>query len=166
MLLPARRSHAEDLEAEAKVVTDKERLIGLFAAPLAAGIALVVTDSLIANDPAATLANGQPNRLHVERQHLSRGSGRDVGALGDRARRVVVPQASPDRHRPRFVRVGDLQLALLGIRGAVHHRWRVVPRPRLPAPPTPAGGEWRLTLAARARRRWIRQLLRAETDRE
>ena len=65
MLLPARRSHAEDLEAEAKAVTDKERLIGLFAAPLAAGIALVVTDSLIANDPAATLANGQPNRLHV-----------------------------------------------------------------------------------------------------
>lgn len=55
----------EELENAEKTASNKERLIGLFAAPLAAAIALVVTNSLIANDPSATLANGQPNKLHV-----------------------------------------------------------------------------------------------------
>lgn len=55
----------EALDAGERSANDKERLIGLFAAPLAAGIALMVTNSLIANDPSAILADGQPNRLHV-----------------------------------------------------------------------------------------------------
>jgi hypothetical protein len=56
---------AEELEVAVQFANDKERLIGLVAAPLAAAIGFLVIGALIANDPAAFLKNGQVNRLHV-----------------------------------------------------------------------------------------------------
>lgn len=58
-------STVEELEAAVKRADDKERLVGLLAAPLAGMIGLVVTGNLIANDPKALTASGQLNRLHV-----------------------------------------------------------------------------------------------------
>jgi hypothetical protein len=58
------RSVAE-LETNVKFANDKERLIGLIAAPFAAAIAILVSGSLIVNDPPARLKNGQINTLHV-----------------------------------------------------------------------------------------------------
>jgi len=55
----------EELEATLRSATDKERLIGLLAAPLAAAIGILVISALIVNDPPALLKNGQVNRLHV-----------------------------------------------------------------------------------------------------
>ncbi len=55
----------EELEAASKYADDKERLIGLVAAPLAAAIGFLVIDALIANDPPARLADGGINKLHV-----------------------------------------------------------------------------------------------------
>jgi len=55
----------EVVEAELRRSDDKERLIGLIAAPVAAVIGLLVTGTLIARDPAATLAGGAPNPRHV-----------------------------------------------------------------------------------------------------
>ena len=54
-----------ELEDAVRRADDKERLIGLLAAPIAAMIGLLVTGSRLANDPKATLANGQLNKLHV-----------------------------------------------------------------------------------------------------
>jgi hypothetical protein len=54
-----------EIEAAIKRADDKERNIGLVAAPLAAGIGLLITSSLVANDPKARLANGHVNTLHV-----------------------------------------------------------------------------------------------------
>jgi hypothetical protein len=55
----------EELETLAKSANDKERLIGLLAAPWAAGVGLLITSSLINNDPPAHLADGAVNKLHV-----------------------------------------------------------------------------------------------------
>lgn len=55
----------EELEAAAKSADDKERLIGLLAAPFAAAIGLLVTAALISHNPPARLADGQPNKLHA-----------------------------------------------------------------------------------------------------
>ncbi len=62
--------HAEpttvaELEAAVKQADDKERLVGLIAAPLATAIGLLVVGSLIANDPKALLSNGAINPAHV-----------------------------------------------------------------------------------------------------
>ena len=63
---PAAESRSVDeLEAELRSATDKERAIGLIAAPFAAAIGILVMSALISNDPAAILKNGRPNRLHV-----------------------------------------------------------------------------------------------------
>jgi hypothetical protein len=55
----------EEIEGASKRANDKERLIGLLVAPVAAGIGFAVTASLVANDPKALLANGQINPHHV-----------------------------------------------------------------------------------------------------
>ena len=55
----------EELEAAASRANDKERLIGLLAAPIAAAIGILVIGSLIVNDPPARLKNGHVNTLHV-----------------------------------------------------------------------------------------------------
>jgi len=55
----------EELEAAAKSADDKERLIGLLAAPFAAAIGLLVTAALISHNPPARLADGLPNKLHA-----------------------------------------------------------------------------------------------------
>lgn len=54
-----------EIEAAIKRANDKERLIGLLAAPVAAAIGLIITASLVAHDPKATYANGQIDKLHV-----------------------------------------------------------------------------------------------------
>ncbi|MGO8875947.1 MAG: hypothetical protein ACLQNG_09305 [Acidimicrobiales bacterium] len=58
-------SSREELEAAVHFADDKERLIGLLAAPLAAAIGILVISALIVNDPAALLRSGLPNKLHV-----------------------------------------------------------------------------------------------------
>ena len=55
----------EEIEGAINRADDTERLIGLIVAPLAAAIGLVVTSTLIANDPKAHLASGAINKLHV-----------------------------------------------------------------------------------------------------
>jgi hypothetical protein len=54
-----------ELEEAISRADDKERLIGLLAAPIAGMIGLLVTGSLLANDPKSLLNNGQLNKLHV-----------------------------------------------------------------------------------------------------
>jgi hypothetical protein len=53
-----------EIEAAIKRADDKERLIGLLAAPVAAAIVFVVMATLVHNDPAATI-NGVTNPRHV-----------------------------------------------------------------------------------------------------
>jgi hypothetical protein len=55
----------EELEAATARADDKERLVGLLGAPVAAAIGLLVSASLIANDPKSVLANGVINTKHV-----------------------------------------------------------------------------------------------------
>jgi hypothetical protein len=55
----------DELQAEIKTASDKERAIGLIAAPFAALIAFVIITTLINHDPAALLANGQVNPRHA-----------------------------------------------------------------------------------------------------
>ncbi len=54
-----------EIEAAIKQANDKERLIGLLAAPVAAGIGLLTMTALINNDPKALYSNGQINPHHV-----------------------------------------------------------------------------------------------------
>jgi len=53
-----------EIEAAIKRANDKERLIGLLAAPVAAVIVFVVMSTLVHNDPSALLSNGLPNPHH------------------------------------------------------------------------------------------------------
>lgn len=62
---PKPKPSVPDLEAEVRSADDKERLVGLLAAPFAAGIAIIVSADLITHDPAARLANGLVNPKHV-----------------------------------------------------------------------------------------------------
>jgi hypothetical protein len=55
----------EEAARAARDADDKERLIGLIAAPVAAAIAFLVNAAVVAHDPPALLANGQPNKAHV-----------------------------------------------------------------------------------------------------
>lgn len=55
----------DELEADVRSANDKERLIGLVAAPFAAAIGILVISALIVNDPPARLKNGQIDTLHV-----------------------------------------------------------------------------------------------------
>jgi hypothetical protein len=57
---------AAEIEAEARSADDTERLIGLFAAPVAAALAIVISSVLVSDDPKALFANGQPNPKHVD----------------------------------------------------------------------------------------------------
>ncbi len=54
-----------ELEAAIKRANDKERLIGLLAAPIAAAIVFLVMSTLVHNDPSALLSNGLANPRHV-----------------------------------------------------------------------------------------------------
>ena len=58
-------SSVEELEAVVKRANDKERLIGLIAAPVAAAIGILVISALIVNDPPAYLKDHRVNTLHV-----------------------------------------------------------------------------------------------------
>ncbi|HEV3281301.1 MAG TPA: hypothetical protein VG032_06820 [Acidimicrobiales bacterium] len=54
-----------ELEAAVKRADDRERMIGLVAAPIAAALGFIISASLVANDPKALLSTGQINKLHV-----------------------------------------------------------------------------------------------------
>jgi len=54
-----------ELEAQIRSASDKERLVGLLAAPWAAGIGVLVVAALINHDPTAHLASGLVNSKHV-----------------------------------------------------------------------------------------------------
>ncbi|HEV8064167.1 MAG TPA: hypothetical protein VGP46_05015 [Acidimicrobiales bacterium] len=56
---------ADQLALAVKSADDKERLVGLLAAPIAALIGMVITSSLIANDPPALLKGAVLNARHV-----------------------------------------------------------------------------------------------------
>ncbi len=56
---------AEAVEAEVRSATDKERLIGLLAAPWAALIGILISTELVRHDPATLLPTGQANPAHV-----------------------------------------------------------------------------------------------------
>jgi hypothetical protein len=62
---PDRPETVEELEEAVKYADDKERLIGLTAAPLAAILAFAIISADISSDPAALLKNGQVNKLHT-----------------------------------------------------------------------------------------------------
>ena len=62
---PSAPRSVEQIEETVRKIDDKERIIGLLAAPIAAAIALMVTAALIANDPPAHLKSGQVNPKHV-----------------------------------------------------------------------------------------------------
>jgi hypothetical protein len=55
----------DEIQAAIDRADDTERLVGLVLAPVAALIGLIVTGSLISNDPKALLANGAVNIKHV-----------------------------------------------------------------------------------------------------
>jgi len=55
----------DELEEASRSANDKERLVGLLAAPFAAVIGILVINTLIADDPPALLKGGATNKLHV-----------------------------------------------------------------------------------------------------
>jgi hypothetical protein len=55
----------DELEARVRSADDKERLVGLIAAPFAAAIGILVISALIVNDPPAHLKNGLVDTRHV-----------------------------------------------------------------------------------------------------
>ena len=56
---------ATELTAEISSATDKERIIGLLAAPWAAAIGILIASALISRDPPAVTAAGLVNHLHT-----------------------------------------------------------------------------------------------------
>lgn len=55
----------DDLERAASSMTNKERLVGLIGAPVAAFLTFVVTAALVSGDPSARLRSGRLNPAHV-----------------------------------------------------------------------------------------------------
>lgn len=55
----------EELQVAVKSANDKERIVGLIAAPLSAAIGILVMSALISNDPPVRLASGALNKTHV-----------------------------------------------------------------------------------------------------
>jgi hypothetical protein len=51
----------EELEAASTTISDRERIIGLVCAPVAAAVAFFIINADIANDPAQYLSSGAPN---------------------------------------------------------------------------------------------------------
>jgi hypothetical protein len=54
----------EELQAAESYADDKERFLGLLAAPLAAAIGFFIANYLVEHNPPALLKNGQVNPLH------------------------------------------------------------------------------------------------------
>ncbi|MGI0152000.1 MAG: hypothetical protein ACREC5_08705, partial [Thermoplasmata archaeon] len=57
-------SSLDELRAVERYADDKERLLGLIAAPLAAAIGFFIANYLIGHDPPAYLKDGAVNPLH------------------------------------------------------------------------------------------------------
>ena len=126
-----------ELEAAVKRSNDKERLVGLLMAPVAAGIGFLVTTALVANDPKV------PSPHHVNPSQYT-----ELGLLTMALALVMLGTAwfrkrtlLRDRHGP--VRTVTVQPALLGLRGPVHPDRLVVPGPRLPAAGEAQAGQGR-----------------------
>jgi len=62
---PEHAPPAEEVAADMRSADDAERFIGLFAAPVAGALAIVISSILVSHNPAARLANGQPNPKHI-----------------------------------------------------------------------------------------------------
>lgn len=64
---PHGRASTADATGTAMVTSDvdKERLIGLIAAPWAAAISILIVAALVGHDPSAHLASGASNPMHV-----------------------------------------------------------------------------------------------------
>jgi hypothetical protein len=62
---PDKPQSVQELEALVKSADDKERAIGLVAAPVAAAIGFLVIHALVANDPVQHLKNGSINPHYV-----------------------------------------------------------------------------------------------------
>jgi len=62
---PDKRASVEELEAHLKYADDKERLIGLLLAPIAAAIGILVVNDRISKHAAQFLSNGKPNPQYV-----------------------------------------------------------------------------------------------------
>ncbi len=56
----------DELEAESRTLSDRERLIGFVIAPIAAALTFFLTTVLVDDDPVPTLSNGNPNPAHVD----------------------------------------------------------------------------------------------------
>ncbi len=71
LLQPAEGRTATDAARAATATSDvdKERLIGLIAAPWAAAISILIVAALVGHDPSAHLASGAPNPAHVGVSH-------------------------------------------------------------------------------------------------
>ena len=141
--VPVSPKTIEEVRAQAKSASDKERLIGLLVAPWAAGIGIVITNALISNNPAATLADGAPNKLHVS---VSLYHEVEIALLG---LSLVVLIMAWLRKR---LYVG-IALALYGLTVFNLHYWGfgipflligvLVPRDGVPPPAKREGDDWR-----------------------
>jgi len=98
----------EELQATIARADDKERNIGLIAAPIGAVVALLITANLI--NHAKSL--GQSTSVYQTLTFVLLGLAALM--LGD----GVVPQAPPPGHRAGHVRAGHLQSPLLGLLGS------------------------------------------------
>ncbi len=130
-----------ELEAAIKRADDKERLIGLLAAPVAAAIVFLVMSALVHNDPSALLSNGLPNPRHVNPNIYT-----ELG-LVTLALALIMLAGAWFRKRlvigiaVRTLRAVVLQSSLLGLRSALHHDRLLVPGPRLPSLPEAQAGQ-------------------------
>ena len=147
---PKPKPSVPDLEAEVRSADDKERLVGLLAAPFAAGIAIIVSADLITHDPAARLANGLVNPKHVNPSvYHTLEVVLLVLAVAMLASAWFRKRLLP-RHRHGPVRLGRVQPALLGLRDPLHPRGRLAHGALLPPVARPARGDRRRSPAARA----------------
>lgn len=63
---PVASPTVEELRETVRRADDKERLIGLLAAPVSAAVGILVITALVDDDPPARLANGALNTSHVD----------------------------------------------------------------------------------------------------
>ncbi len=61
---PPKPASVEELQNAERFADDRERFLGLIAAPLAAAIGFFIANYLIDHNPAAYLSNGHPNPAH------------------------------------------------------------------------------------------------------
>ncbi len=115
-------SPVDEIEAAIKRADDKERLVGLIAAPVAAAIELIVTQARIDNDPPATSGPRADQQGALQPDSLSRGLLRRVHPrLCHPGHGLVAETHLPrDRHGPLWT--FHLRPGLLGVRRTLRPR--------------------------------------------